>query len=69
MISGFFPVGGSCHKGSPSPPVPGEGLLTLCAGLWARALSCHQNRKKEITRSYGFEARGREAADFTFLQA
>ena len=25
----------------------GESFLTLCAGLWARAQACHQNRKKE----------------------
>ena len=25
----------------------GECLLTLCAGLWARAHACHQNRKKK----------------------
>jgi hypothetical protein len=40
----------------------GEALLILCAGLWARAQACHQNRKKkEITWSYGFEARLRAA--------
>ena len=48
----------------------GEELLTCCAGLWARAQACHQNRKKKkISWSYGFEARSRAAADFTFLQA
>ena len=39
----------------------GEALLTLCDGLWARAQGCHQNRKKKITWSYGFEARLRAA--------
>ena len=42
----------------------GEALLILCAGLWARAQACHQNRKKkEITWSYGFEARLRAAME------
>ena len=40
----------------------GEALLILCAGLWARAQACNQNRKKKkITWSYGFEARLRAA--------
>mgnify|MGYP007132308348 CR=1 FL=1 len=48
----------------------GEGLLTWCAGLWARAQACHKDRKKTLTAwSYGFEAGSRAAADFTFLQA
>ena len=25
----------------------GEGLLTWCAGLWARAQACHYNRQKK----------------------
>ena len=41
----------------------GEGLLTWCAGLWARAQACHQDRKKTLTAwSYGFEAGSRAAA-------
>ena len=35
----------------------GEALLTLFAGLWARARAFHQKCKKKITWSYGFEAR------------
>ena len=41
-------------------------LLTWCAGLWARAQTCHKDRKKTLTAwSYGFEAGSRAAADFT----